>query len=104
MRTIGEKIRWERRRRALALDDLAALTGVSKPYLSLIENGKVPPPRSRKLASLDNVLGFGGALVRQAAIERTPPEVLALLPAGAAERFIAGRGDFRVAFSKRVHP
>src|SRR5690349_5136918 len=37
MEALGPKIRRQRRRMGFTLDDLAGRTGISKPYLSLIE-------------------------------------------------------------------
>ena len=41
---LGEKIRRLRQERRLTLQDLADLTGLSKPLLSQIENDQVTPP------------------------------------------------------------
>ena len=41
---IGDKIRKLRQERRLTLQDLADLTGLSKPLLSQIENDQVTPP------------------------------------------------------------
>ena len=44
----------QRRRLGFTLDDLAGRTGISKPYLSLIETGRVPnPPSDEKLRRLE---------------------------------------------------
>ena len=62
MDTMGAKIRRQRRRLGLTLDDLAAKTGISKPYLSLIETGRVNnPPSDEKLRKLERTLGFGAS-------------------------------------------
>ena len=59
MESLGDKIRRQRRRLGLTLDELAVRSGVSKPYLSLIETGRVPnPPSDEKLQSLEQALGF----------------------------------------------
>ena len=65
----------------MTLDDLAAKTGISKPYLSLIETGRVPnPPSDEKLRKLEVTLGFkAGELVSQAHLQRTPKDVRAFL-------------------------
>ena len=68
MEPLGTKIRRVRRRLGLTLDELAGRTAISKPYLSLIETGRVAnPPSDEKLKRLEQVLGFGtGDLVSQA--------------------------------------
>src|SRR6185312_15551160 len=81
MEPLGPKIRRQRRRLGLTLDELAARTGISKPYLSLIETERVPnPPSDEKLRRLEHTLGFGtGELVSQAHLQRTPKDVRAML-------------------------
>jgi repressor LexA len=81
MEPLGTKIRRQRRRLGLTLDELAGRTGISKPYLSLIETGRViNPPSDEKLARLEQNLAFGtGTLVRQAHLQRTPRDVRAML-------------------------
>lgn len=78
---IGSKIRRRRRRMGLTLDDLAGRTSISKPYLSLIETGRVPnPPSDEKLKRLEQSLGFTpGELLTQAHLQRTPKDVRAML-------------------------
>jgi phage repressor protein C with HTH and peptisase S24 domain/DNA-binding XRE family transcriptional regulator len=78
---LGPKLRRQRRRLGLTLDELAGRTGISKPYLSLIETGRVPnPPSDEKLRRLEQSLGFTpGELVTQAHIQRTPRDVRAVL-------------------------
>jgi phage repressor protein C with HTH and peptisase S24 domain len=63
------------------LDELAAKTGISKPYLSLIETSRVPnPPSDEKLRKLEHALDFTpGELVTQAHLHRTPRDVRAVL-------------------------
>ncbi len=65
----------------LTLDELAVRTSVSKPYLSLIETGRVGnPPSDEKLRRIEHALGFAPAeLVSQAHLQRTPPDVRAML-------------------------
>ena len=53
MESLGPKIRRQRRRLGLTLDELARGTSVSKPYLSLIETGRVPPPSEGKLRRIE---------------------------------------------------
>src|SRR3712207_6437365 len=81
MEALGPKIRRQRRRLGLTLDELAGRTGISKPYLSLIETGRVPnPPSDEKLRRLEQTLGFTpGELLTQAHLQRTPRDVRAVL-------------------------
>jgi SOS-response transcriptional repressor LexA len=81
MEPLGPKLRRKRLRLGLTLDDLAGRAGISKPYLSLIETGRVPnPPSDEKLRRLEQVLGFApGELVTQAHLHRTPRDVRAVL-------------------------
>src|SRR6476619_2844941 len=81
MEALGPKIRRQRRRLGFTLDELAAKTGISKPYLSLIETGRVAnPPSDEKLRRLEEALGFtAGELVTQAHLQRTPRDVRAVL-------------------------
>jgi len=81
MEPLGQKLRRQRRRLGLTLDDLAARAGISKPYLSLIENGRVPnPPSDGKLRRLEQTLGFAeGELLAQAHLQKTPRDVRAVL-------------------------
>src|SRR3954449_9557307 len=83
MDTLGTKLRRHRRRMGLTLDELAGRTGISKPYLSLIETGRVPnPPSDEKLRRLEHALEFkAGELVSQAHLQRTPRDVRAMLQA-----------------------
>src|SRR5882672_5765573 len=95
MDTLGVKLRRQRRRLGFTLDELAGKTGISKPYLSLIETGRVPnPPSDEKLRRLEQTLGFtAGELVTQAHLFRTPRDVRAVL-----QKLISGRegSGFRV--------
>src|SRR6266566_1324216 len=81
METLGTKLRRHRRRMGLTLDELAGRTGISKPYLSLIETGRVPnPPSDEKLRKLEQTLGFTpGELISQAHLHRTPKDVRDML-------------------------
>src|SRR5215212_1662556 len=81
MEPLGPKLRRQRRRLGLTLDELAGRTGISKPYLSLIETGRVPnPPSDEKLRRLEQTLGFTtGELLTQAHLQRTPRDVRAVL-------------------------
>src|SRR5438094_7480988 len=77
LEALGPKLRRQRRRLGFTLDELAGRTGISKPYLSLIETGRVPnPPSDEKLRRLEQTLGFtAGELVTQAHLQRTPRDV-----------------------------
>ena len=81
METLGTKLRRQRRRLGLTLEELAGKTGISKPYLSLIETGRVAnPPSDQKLRQLEHSLGFThGDLVGQAHLQRTPHDIRAML-------------------------
>src|SRR5687767_3548472 len=81
MEPLGTKLRRQRRRLGYTLDELSGRTGISKPYLSLIETGRVPnPPSDEKLRRLEQTLGFTtGELVSQAHLQRTPRDVRAML-------------------------
>lgn len=79
--SLGSKLRAQRRRLGLTLDELAARTGISKPYLSLIETGRVVnPPSDEKLVRLEQALGFApGELVTEAHLMRTPRDIRHML-------------------------
>jgi SOS-response transcriptional repressor LexA len=81
MEPLGPKLRRQRRRLGFTLDELTAKTGISKPYLSLIETGRVKsPPSDEKLRRLERALDFkSGELVSQAHLHRTPRDVRAML-------------------------
>ena len=88
MESLGTKLRKRRLKLGLTLDELASRTGISKPYLSLIETGRVPnPPSDGKLAKLERALEFPqGHLLTQAHLQRTPRDVRAIL-----ERLVQGK-------------
>src|SRR5436853_3452922 len=81
MEPLGPKLRRQRRRLGFTLDELAGRTGISKPYLSLIETGRVAnPPSDEKLRRLEQSLQFrDGELITQAHLQRTPRDVRAVL-------------------------
>src|SRR2546425_11268000 len=81
MEPLGPKLRRQRRRLGLTLDELAGRPGISKPYLSLSETGRVPnPPSDEKLRRLEQTLGFTpGELITQAHLHRTPRDVRVVL-------------------------
>jgi SOS-response transcriptional repressor LexA len=95
MDSLGTKLRRQRRRLGLTLDELAARTGISKPYLSLIETGRVPnPPSDEKLRRLEQTLGFPNSeLVTQAHLQRTPRDVRAMLQKLLADNASAKAGQ-----------
>lgn len=90
MDSLGTKLRRQRRRLGLTLDELAGRTGISKPYLSLIETGRVPnPPSDEKLRRLEQSLGFASnELLTQAHLQRTPKDVRVML-----QKLLAGAGQ-----------
>lgn len=81
MEAMGVKLRRRRLRLGFTLDELGGRTGISKPYLSLIETGRVPnPPSDEKLRRLEKTLEFtAGELLTQAHLQRTPGDVRAML-------------------------
>src|SRR5438045_804141 len=95
MEALGPKLRRQRRRLGLTLDELAGKTGISKPYLSLIETGRVPnPPSDEKLRRLEQTLGFGaGELITQAHLQRTPRDVRVVLQNLIKEQGARGQGQ-----------
>src|SRR3954451_15483122 len=101
MEPLGPKLRRQRRRLGLTLDELAGRTGISKPYLSLIETGRVPnPPSDEKLRRLEQTLGFtAGELLTQAHLQRTPRDVRAML-----SRLMQEGSGFRVQGSGHGEP
>jgi len=57
--SLGQIIRNRREELRYTLDEVAARTGFSKPYLSTIETGKVNnPPSDTLLCKLETVLEF----------------------------------------------
>lgn len=81
---LGRRIRLQRQKMNMTLDDLAAATGISKPYLSNIETARlVGPPSSDKLAFIEKALAIAtGELIRQADWLRTPESIRRLMPEG----------------------
>jgi transcriptional regulator with XRE-family HTH domain len=75
--SIGQILRAKREELDLTQDQLAAMTGISKPYLSAIETGRAPnPPSEEKLKKLEESLQFApGQLLRLARVERAPTAV-----------------------------
>lgn len=82
--TIGARAGMIRRRRGLSLDVAAGLAGISKPYLSLLENGKRGFNRRGLLEDLATALGCSAAdLTGQPYLppDRASADALATLPA-----------------------
>jgi SOS-response transcriptional repressor LexA len=74
--SLGQIIRNKREKLHLTLDEVAAYTGFSKPYLSTIETGRVKPPRDGLLRKLEKCLKFEkGHLQHIAHMERMPADV-----------------------------
>ena len=84
---LGQIIREKRESLALTLDQVAAKTGFSKPYLSTVETGRVKnPPSDKLLRRLEEVLGFEpGQLRYMANMERLPADVRSEYDAFATE-------------------
>jgi SOS-response transcriptional repressor LexA len=101
---LGPKLRRQRRRLGLTLDELAGRTGISKPYLSLIETGRVPnPPSDEKLRRLEQTLGFTpGELITQAHLHRTPRDVRVVLQKLIKGQAARGEGQEEVRASSPV--
>ncbi len=85
--TLGTIIRQKREKLSVTLDELARLTGFSKPYLSTVETGKVKnPPSDDLLVRLETHLGFEkGFLLHIAHMERVPADIKSSLEEGKAE-------------------
>lgn len=83
LQQFGQAVRKWREQAGLTLDQLAVKTGISKPYLSNIENAKAPgPPREEKLKRLEEALNVpAGSLIAAAEYLRTPLAVRKMLDA-----------------------
>lgn len=80
---IGQRVRTVRRRRGLSLDTAAGLAGISKSYLSMLENGERRFERRGLLEDLANALGCSVVdLTGQPYLpgDRASAEALATLP------------------------
>ncbi|HOK95485.1 MAG TPA: XRE family transcriptional regulator [Anaerohalosphaeraceae bacterium] len=75
--SLGQILRKRREQLKLTLDEVAALTGFSKPYLSTIETGHVKnPPSDKLLRKLEEYLKFEpGHLQHLAHVERMPVDI-----------------------------
>lgn len=89
---IGQRVRTVRRRRGLSLDTAAGLAGISKAYLSMLENGERRFERRGLLEDLANALGCSvvdltgqpylpGDRARAEALATLPPISIALFDA-----------------------
>jgi repressor LexA len=75
-RNFGARLKALRQQQNMTLDDLAARSGISKAYLSQIENGRVDPPRDDKVRRLEAVFGERpSTLVELAHLARVPDDV-----------------------------
>ncbi|MCE5340261.1 MAG: XRE family transcriptional regulator [Planctomycetaceae bacterium] len=85
--SLGQVIRNKRRELGLTLDEVAAKTGFSKPYLSTIENEKVKnPPSDELLRKLEEAFGVTpGSLRQMANLDRAPADVREQFEASKAE-------------------
>lgn len=75
--TFGQVIRQKRKELRLTLDEVAAKTGFSKPYLSTIETGRVKnPPSDELICKLEKILQFkSGYLLHLAHKEKIPADL-----------------------------
>jgi SOS-response transcriptional repressor LexA len=75
--SLGQILRKKREELGLTLDEVAAETGFSKPYLSTIETGKTKnPPSDELIDRLEETLEFPeGHLKKIAHMERAPSDV-----------------------------
>jgi repressor LexA len=75
--SLGQIIREKREALGLTLDEAAAYTGFSKPYLSTVETGRVKnPPSDTLLRKLEQYLHFEpGQLLHLAHMERMPSDI-----------------------------
>ena len=75
--SLGKIIRKRREQLRLTLDEVASLSGFSKPYLSTIETGRVNnPPSDRLLRKLEEHLQFeSGYLQHIAHVEGMPADI-----------------------------
>jgi repressor LexA len=75
--SLGQIIRNRREELGLTLDEVAAYSGFSKPYLSTVETGRVKnPPSDELLCKLEAYLKFTpGQLLHVAHMERMPSDI-----------------------------
>jgi transcriptional regulator with XRE-family HTH domain len=79
--SLGGSIRHRRRQLGLTLGEAARAAEMSKPYLSLIENGRLEnPPSDGVMRRIAAVLDVPAAdLLARVNLQRTPPAVRAML-------------------------
>lgn len=77
MKSVGQVIKARREELSLTLEAVARVAGLTKSYLSMVENGKVAnPPSDAALAAIERALEIAdGELRRVAAWQNTPPQV-----------------------------
>ena len=75
--SLGQILRKQRKKLHLTLDEVAAKTGFSKPYLSTIETGRVKnPPSDTLLKKLERLLKFPkGELMHIGHVEGMPKDI-----------------------------
>ena len=82
----GRRVHDLRIQHGLRLDDVALATGISKAYLSQVENARVDPPRDEKVLRLEELFGQRPqTLVEMAHMAAVPEDIrrrLELLKAG----------------------
>jgi transcriptional regulator with XRE-family HTH domain len=75
----GEIVREKRTALRISLEKLGRKTGLTKGYLSGIENGKVHPPLPRKVSRLCRVLDLDEAsMLLLAYVEKAPEQIRGL--------------------------
>lgn len=80
MDTIGLTIRRLRRWRGISLEQAAGLAGLSKGYLSKIENGKAPVERRSTLVAIANALRISLADITGDGLEIRDPDADSTIP------------------------
>jgi transcriptional regulator with XRE-family HTH domain len=72
----GERLHELRKQKGMTLEAVGKKLGVSKGYLSVIENGKVRPPKDKILRKLAGLFGVDEAeMLKLAWLKKIPPEV-----------------------------
>ena len=81
MKTFGESLRSRRKAKGLGIQAAAALFGMTKSYLSSVENGKLMPPlREKYYRKMARSLRIPWrALLLEAYIDRAPASIRSLL-------------------------
>jgi len=83
---LGARLRALRGLRDYSQDDLSAITGLSRQYISELEGGKRPRPRGQTLDVLAIALGVTPQQLRGEAPLAVPGSTGRAAPAGGAER------------------